>query len=49
MRTQTCGPTAVGGTNRQYEKLTVKCRLAVPEGKERPKVYLAFVQTQFRA
>ena len=32
MRTQTCAPPAVGGTNRQYEKLTVNCLPAVPEG-----------------
>ena len=32
MRTQTCAPPTIGGTNRQYEKLAVNCLSAVPEG-----------------
>ena len=32
MRTQSCGPSAVGGTNRQYEMLTVNSLPAVPDG-----------------
>ena len=36
MRPQTCVPPAVGGTNRQYEKLTVNnCLPAAPEGESR--------------